>query len=222
MKLLNLNKRVKDLLQITKLYTVFDVHEDEAARHSQLLTWRAGVLPAAHELFDLSSLRRAMGCRSTMAHLTASVKPPVHTMSSITTCPAAMFQDFAEGELREQPLAHRLGYARFMHQPRQIGHAIRLNDVFHPEHVVGFQGPGDGATHSSDPSENGLRWRYASDRRTALRISLTTLRPVSRSSAERESPGGPMALSSGRSGIAIGDDVRSEAIPRPDLHLRMP
>ena len=30
MKLLNLNKRVKDLLQITKLYTVFDVHEDEA------------------------------------------------------------------------------------------------------------------------------------------------------------------------------------------------
>ncbi len=31
LKLLNLQKRVKDLLQITKLYTVFDVHEDEAA-----------------------------------------------------------------------------------------------------------------------------------------------------------------------------------------------
>jgi anti-sigma B factor antagonist len=31
LKLLNLNKRVKDLLQITKLYTVFEVHEDEAA-----------------------------------------------------------------------------------------------------------------------------------------------------------------------------------------------
>jgi anti-sigma B factor antagonist len=30
MKLLNLTKRVKDLLQITKLYTVFDVYEDEA------------------------------------------------------------------------------------------------------------------------------------------------------------------------------------------------
>ena len=30
LKLLNLNKRVKDLLQITKLYTVFDVHEDVA------------------------------------------------------------------------------------------------------------------------------------------------------------------------------------------------
>jgi anti-sigma B factor antagonist len=28
-KLLGLTKRVKDLLQITKLYTVFDVHEDE-------------------------------------------------------------------------------------------------------------------------------------------------------------------------------------------------
>jgi anti-sigma B factor antagonist len=28
LKLLNLNKRVKDLLQITKLYTVFEVHED--------------------------------------------------------------------------------------------------------------------------------------------------------------------------------------------------
>ena len=31
LKLLNLNKRVKDLLQITKLYTVCDVHEDEAS-----------------------------------------------------------------------------------------------------------------------------------------------------------------------------------------------
>lgn len=31
LKVLNLTKRVKDLLQITKLYTVFDVHEDEAS-----------------------------------------------------------------------------------------------------------------------------------------------------------------------------------------------
>jgi anti-sigma B factor antagonist len=31
LKLLNLNKRVKDLLQITKLYTVFEAFEDEAA-----------------------------------------------------------------------------------------------------------------------------------------------------------------------------------------------
>ena len=30
LKLLSLTKRVKDLLQITKLYTVFDVHDDEA------------------------------------------------------------------------------------------------------------------------------------------------------------------------------------------------
>jgi anti-sigma B factor antagonist len=30
LKLLSLTKRVKDLLQITKLYTVFDVHEEEA------------------------------------------------------------------------------------------------------------------------------------------------------------------------------------------------
>ncbi len=30
LKLLNLTKRVKDLLQITKLYTVFDVYDDEA------------------------------------------------------------------------------------------------------------------------------------------------------------------------------------------------
>jgi anti-sigma B factor antagonist len=30
LKLLGLTHRVKDLLQITKLYTVFDVHEDEA------------------------------------------------------------------------------------------------------------------------------------------------------------------------------------------------
>lgn len=31
LKLLGLNKRVKDLLQITKLYTVFEVHDDESA-----------------------------------------------------------------------------------------------------------------------------------------------------------------------------------------------
>jgi anti-sigma B factor antagonist len=31
LKLLNLTKRVRDLLQITKLYTVFDVHDDEAS-----------------------------------------------------------------------------------------------------------------------------------------------------------------------------------------------
>jgi anti-sigma B factor antagonist len=30
LRLLNLTKRVKDLLQITKLYTVFAVHDDEA------------------------------------------------------------------------------------------------------------------------------------------------------------------------------------------------
>ncbi|HXK07805.1 MAG TPA: STAS domain-containing protein [Verrucomicrobiae bacterium] len=31
LKLLNLTKRVKDLLLLTKLYTVFEVYEDEAA-----------------------------------------------------------------------------------------------------------------------------------------------------------------------------------------------
>lgn len=31
MKLLNLTKKVHDLLQITKLYTVFDIKDDEAA-----------------------------------------------------------------------------------------------------------------------------------------------------------------------------------------------
>ncbi|MEO8658012.1 MAG: STAS domain-containing protein [Bryobacteraceae bacterium] len=30
LKLLNLTKRVQDLLQITKLFTVFEVHDDEA------------------------------------------------------------------------------------------------------------------------------------------------------------------------------------------------
>jgi len=30
LKLLNLTKRVHDLLQITKLYTVFEIHDDEA------------------------------------------------------------------------------------------------------------------------------------------------------------------------------------------------
>ncbi len=31
LKLLGLNKRIKDLLQITKLYTVFDTYDEEAA-----------------------------------------------------------------------------------------------------------------------------------------------------------------------------------------------
>ena len=31
LKLLNLTKKVHDLLRITKLYTVFDVHDDEAS-----------------------------------------------------------------------------------------------------------------------------------------------------------------------------------------------
>jgi anti-sigma B factor antagonist len=31
LKLLGLNKRIKDLLHITKLYTVFDAYDDEAA-----------------------------------------------------------------------------------------------------------------------------------------------------------------------------------------------
>lgn len=31
LKLLNLTKRVKDLLQITKLYTVFDIYDNEAS-----------------------------------------------------------------------------------------------------------------------------------------------------------------------------------------------
>ena len=31
LKLLSLTKKVKDLLQITKLYTVFEVHDDETA-----------------------------------------------------------------------------------------------------------------------------------------------------------------------------------------------
>ncbi|HEV2521555.1 MAG TPA: STAS domain-containing protein [Candidatus Acidoferrales bacterium] len=30
LKLLNLNKKISDLLQITKLYTVFDIHNQEA------------------------------------------------------------------------------------------------------------------------------------------------------------------------------------------------
>lgn len=37
LKLLNLTKKVHDLLQITKLYTVFDVHNDE---HSALTSFR--------------------------------------------------------------------------------------------------------------------------------------------------------------------------------------
>jgi anti-sigma B factor antagonist len=37
LKLLNLTKKVKDLLQITKLYTVFDVHSSETEAISSFL-----------------------------------------------------------------------------------------------------------------------------------------------------------------------------------------
>ncbi len=37
LKLLNLSKRVRDLLQLTKLYTVFDVHTDE---HAAVVSFR--------------------------------------------------------------------------------------------------------------------------------------------------------------------------------------
>ncbi len=35
-KLLNLTKKVKDVLQVTKLYTVFDIYDDEAHAISSL------------------------------------------------------------------------------------------------------------------------------------------------------------------------------------------
>ena len=38
LKLLNLTKKVQDLLQITKLYTVFDVHDDETKAISSFST----------------------------------------------------------------------------------------------------------------------------------------------------------------------------------------
>ena len=38
LKLLSLTKKVHDLLQITKLYTVFDVHDDEAKAISSFTT----------------------------------------------------------------------------------------------------------------------------------------------------------------------------------------
>ncbi len=38
LKLLNLTKKVQDLLQITKLYTIFDVHDDEAKAISSFKT----------------------------------------------------------------------------------------------------------------------------------------------------------------------------------------
>ena len=42
MKLLNLAKRVHDLLKLTKLYTVFEVFEDEAAAVASFSTVKAG------------------------------------------------------------------------------------------------------------------------------------------------------------------------------------
>jgi anti-sigma B factor antagonist len=37
LKLMNLNKNVRNLLQVTRLYTVFDVHDDQASALSAFL-----------------------------------------------------------------------------------------------------------------------------------------------------------------------------------------
>ena len=43
LKLLKLTKKVHDLLQITKLYTVFDIHDDEAKAISSFESTHSGV-----------------------------------------------------------------------------------------------------------------------------------------------------------------------------------
>ena len=45
MKLLHLAKRVHDLLKLTKLYTVFDVHEDEAHAVRSFACIASGISP---------------------------------------------------------------------------------------------------------------------------------------------------------------------------------
>ena len=62
LKLLNLTKRVKDLLQITKLYTVFDVHEDEARGGAKLrvITARFGRRMRAYRSLTVAA---QLGCK---------------------------------------------------------------------------------------------------------------------------------------------------------------
>ena len=56
LKLLNLTKKVHDLLQITKLYTVFDIHDDEAKAIASFEKPRDG--PSKSEPLSLGSARR--------------------------------------------------------------------------------------------------------------------------------------------------------------------
>jgi anti-sigma B factor antagonist len=46
LKLLNLTKRVHDLLQITKLYTVFDITDDEATSVKSFKSVSSAILPS--------------------------------------------------------------------------------------------------------------------------------------------------------------------------------
>jgi anti-sigma B factor antagonist len=46
LKLVNLTKRVHDLLQITKLYTVFDITDDEATSVKSFKSLSSAILPS--------------------------------------------------------------------------------------------------------------------------------------------------------------------------------
>jgi anti-sigma B factor antagonist len=75
LKLLNLTKKVHDLLQITKLYTVFDIKDDEAQAVASLGRVSAfKVFPARVRLNPVASTPRMYPCPASPS--SRSIKPP--------------------------------------------------------------------------------------------------------------------------------------------------
>src|SRR5688500_17830385 len=54
-----------------------------------------------------------------------------------------LFKDLTVREFRKEPLTYALRDSRFLNEAAQVGGTVRLDDVFHPNHIVRFQGPRD-------------------------------------------------------------------------------
>ena len=81
LKLLKLTKRIQDLLQITKLYTIFEVFDDEARRHGVFPLRDAGS-PRNGEY----SVPHVLGGTKRMTYTTAHVRMPESSVLSLKNC----------------------------------------------------------------------------------------------------------------------------------------
>ena len=58
-------------------------------------------------------------------------------------CRGLPLEQLAIGEAGHPPLAHRLRHPALADEPGQVVGAVGLDDVFHPDDIIGFEGPRD-------------------------------------------------------------------------------